>query len=951
MDHHFASSWLKSLSTKLDSLVEWTFAAGKKDAGTTHRNLFREFFSAPFQKTLALVDEKKKTEFLNNIERNLYKFEAQSQQFPLGCLCALLQHGKDAPQTQEKVGAWVDFLLCRLRGGGTQARETARDVMDTILSAQFRRFVPLMAEPLRDRLADGLGEQLPTLDEEVQKQVMEALPAIPVRIEKVVSACTDELNTWLQSAPRFPATPMCLANTLAKMEHPLVRFFTAVRDTSKKESFLVAVALALQGLRTRFRWMCMVEPELEAIGSELQRRLFYVEGQGPVMEMWLSSRLKKYNAEVTTRLHAVILSDVARREQLRDKIQALFPDRAPGDPESGWVPLDGPTRISDLLVTWLIANSAGFFCPRHTLMRETIAGLLRLFGGLFEVEPLSTRARLQLSPVQLPSAGVLAKAFPPQPPPPGGEPAPRIVSLPLIDVGGGVVPAVQSPAGVPPAAPLGLPGPLVLVQPAVPGAAAGTSAVGVSGLSAPMVLSAAAAAAVSNSIAAVAVTAAPEAKAPIELALAPVKPVGEVDNLVDLLLNEALDGVPSENRAKVLKVSQGVYRIGAKEVTLHTLSGRLFVYRVGDVVRHCPIKTMLQEEGVLPPDQPHAAHAGALSGTVLGATAVAAGAGQTVPVVSVGVADTSSVARIAQQAAQISAGVTTTTIAPVSQRALPFGQHKTDAQALMSKRVEAATRAMDASKQIVRRLINFEDDKFLRKLMKKGLQYDKQWQTSYEEYCTSRGLPRDANFKMLDKESIATFIERNMANSINQDWAKKIIHGDQAQDGGKKEKKNKKEKKDKDKKQKKDRKRKASDSSSSEDRAGATAESSNALALVPFAPEGTSPAPGAGRGHAEGLPGQGYPMEMGHMDMHHLDMGPALGLPMGGPLGIPQMPWGMGGIGGAGMPWGMPPPGMMGDVPGMPGMPPGAFEMPGEHRASAKKAKKDKEEKAKRSRK
>lgn len=469
--------------------MEWTFAAGKKDSGTTHRNLFREFFSAPFQKTLALVDEAKKTEFLGHIERNLYKFEAQAQQFPLGCLCALLEHGKDAPQTQEKVSAWVDFLLGRLRGA-PQNKAVADEVMEVVLSAQFQKFVPLMGEPLRDRLADGLGDHLGTLDEELRQKIMEAVPAVPLRVETLVATCTDELNKWLCSAPRFPGTPASLTETLAKMEHPLVKFFTAVKDTVTKESFLVAVALALQSLRTRFRWMCLVEPELEAVAAGLRQRLFFVEGQGPVMEMWLSSRLKRYNAEVASQAHNQLNSDPNRREVLKSRLQALFPEREPSDPSSGWVPLDGPTRVSETIVTWLKENAGSLSIPRHTLARETIAAVLNRFQGIFEIEAGCQRARMQLSKVVQPT-------FPPQPP--------------------GVA------AGA--------------------GAAAGCSAIVVP---------------------------------PPGGGIMVHKPPIETDNLVDLLLNEAMECADAEDRARVRKVSHGVYDFGNKEITFHVLSGRLF---------------------------------------------------------------------------------------------------------------------------------------------------------------------------------------------------------------------------------------------------------------------------------------------------------------------------------------------------------------------------------------
>merc|ERR1712187_361964 len=112
----------------------------------------------------------------------------------------------------------------------------------------------------------------------------------------------------------------------------------------------------------------------------------------------------------------------------------------------------------------------------------------------------------------------------------------------------------------------------------------------------------------------------------------------------------------------------------------------------------------------------------------------------------------------------------TTTATPAQQPSNPFGGQKPppqqkppDVQALMSKRVEAATRAMDVSKQIVRRSLDFQDDKRLRKVLKKGLEHDKAWQAAYREFCKSKGLSAESDHKALDKDSLATFIERNMA--------------------------------------------------------------------------------------------------------------------------------------------------------------------------------------------
>mmetsp|Transcript_54685 Transcript_54685/g.119196 ORF Transcript_54685/g.119196 Transcript_54685/m.119196 type:complete len:390 (+) Transcript_54685:21-1190(+) len=386
MTTHFATSWLQSLSNKLEGLACWSWASDKRGECGLHRNLFREFFSPNFQKTLGLVDEQKKTTFLSVVDRNLYKFDEGTQQFPLGCLCALLQHGKDSPRTQEKIATWADFLLHKLQSAPSPGMPSlVESVVEECLSAEFQKFVPIMEEPLRVRFADGLGYYLVRLPEAKQKQVVDSLPAVHERVDQLVTTCTKELNEWLKSAPRFPATPMLLADSLAKMDHPLVKFFTSMKDPTRKESFLVAVALALQGLRTRFRWMCLAEPDLERYGQELQRRLFTVEGQGPVMEMWLSSRLKKYNAEAAAAM-ARVLSDPSRVEQLRQRLLGMFPERAEGDPESGWVQLDGPSGLADALLSFLCEACQGFAIPQHTLARESVTTVLQRLGRGFEVD-------------------------------------------------------------------------------------------------------------------------------------------------------------------------------------------------------------------------------------------------------------------------------------------------------------------------------------------------------------------------------------------------------------------------------------------------------------------------------------------------------------------------------------------------------------------------------------
>jgi hypothetical protein len=231
------------------------------------------------------------------------------------------------------------------------------------------------------------------------------------------------------------------------------------------------------------------------------------------------------------------------------------------------------------------------------------------------------------------------------------------------------------------------------------------------------------------------------------------------NNLVDFLLNEALSGTSDEFRETVTKVNEGLYKFGDQEVTLHTQVGRLYVYRVGDQIRNMTIVDLLRELGVpLKPEVLNSSGPGAV--------------------------DTSAVSRMINQSAAIATGNSMT--AKPGSTSGPFGSKPststpepparvTDPQVLMQRRVEAAHKAMDVSKQIVRRSINFSDDKFMKKLVAKGLKHDKTWATAYSEYCVSKGVT-DQDPKKQDKDMISTFVERNLANSINQEWAQKIMY-------------------------------------------------------------------------------------------------------------------------------------------------------------------------------
>eukprot|EP00435_Cladocopium_sp_Y103_P071868 s317_g38.t1 len=317
---------------------------------------------------------------------------------------------------------------------------TAAEVAEECLSAPFQRLLPVMRAQLRDSLADGLGEHvLPHLDQALQKRLLDGLgvetpasgtpsgtPLLPERIEALVVKCTeelqhwvgleDELNSWFVSAPRFPATPLALADALARAEHPLLRFFTAVRQPQKKEAFLVAVALCLQSLRQRFSWMRITEPVLERLSHDLQNRLFFVQNKGPVMDFWFTDRMKKYNSEANARIAAIFAQPaVPKLEPLKALLLPLFPQNedGPGD----WLQVDSPSKVADVVLEWLVEGTS-IYLPPHCLWRDTLLSLLRRTGRWMEVDAQTGLVRLAAVSGGLPP-------LPPLPPPPPGAASPK----------------------------------------------------------------------------------------------------------------------------------------------------------------------------------------------------------------------------------------------------------------------------------------------------------------------------------------------------------------------------------------------------------------------------------------------------------------------------------------------------------------------------------------------
>mmetsp|Transcript_43145 Transcript_43145/g.99408 ORF Transcript_43145/g.99408 Transcript_43145/m.99408 type:complete len:762 (+) Transcript_43145:24-2309(+) len=726
MNNHFAASWLHSLSKKLEDLQESSWVTDKANGLTAHRNLFREFFSTQFQKTLGCVDAEKRVQFIRCIEKNLFKFEERTQQFPLGCLCALFEHGKESAQTKEKVEAWVGFFLSRLKilqmqvgVDETSVKAVLMEVVSECKAAHFQRFTGVMNKQLQDSLADAIGEHLRILPEDDLKVVFEELNFVCERVTRLVEESITELNDWQRTAPEYPSTPLALVDCFARLGHPLIMHYKRIKGTQTKETFLIAVALAFQTLGNKFHWMCKVEPDLVPMSLELQKTFFFRVLPGYVqpvniMESWLPKRRETYNSDFERHIYEL---DNTRIELLKNHLLPQFPPRVDGG-ASSWLPFFEPSALQDSILQWFSVNMKNVYCPRHTLYPKTISMLFRRLGRTFELDAEGRKVRL---------ADPRSSVMPPMPP--------------LPPTAGGAVPS-GTPQVVPP--------PLRLLP------------------EAPQVLS------VATILGA---TSPGPQKSPEADNTGPSMDAPEVDNLVDFLLHEALQAVPATMRTSVQKVSHGVYRFGAREVTFHTKNGHLFVYRVGDSVQHTPIKNFIEAELL---------HWSEEMPALIGPPAV----------------DKSAVEKIAAQSVQISTGGASlvTKVAPLS-GSMPFGINKPiapdDPETLSSKRVQATTHADELNRLAVRRLfaqLNFEDEATLRKLLSKGMKKDPEWDGAYTVFCKWHGVLPAAH-KTHSKEVISTFLEKHLVKYEKKDWVQKFMKSLTPEGAAKKAKKKDKVKK------------------------------------------------------------------------------------------------------------------------------------------------------------
>eukprot|EP00438_Fugacium_kawagutii_P021826 Skav232617 [mRNA] locus=scaffold1260:12482:32717:+ [translate_table: standard] len=165
---------------------------------------------------------------------------------------------------------------------------------------------------------------------------------------------------------------------------------------------------------------------------------------------------------------------------------------------------------------------------------------------------------------------------------------------------------------------------------------------------------------------------------------------------------------PKTTAAEVAEAAQKrlLDGLGVETPTTGTPSGQggNLLKGIGDSVQHKPIKTFLMEEGLLPSEDRGVAWWWGGSWNFHIETCRDIGTNQGVLPFGLG--------------------------RPVPPVVTPLPAP--DPQTLISKRVEAATRAADVAKQVLRRQIDFEDEEMLRKLVLKGVKSDKQWAAAYQ---------------------------------------------------------------------------------------------------------------------------------------------------------------------------------------------------------------------------
>jgi len=407
MNKNFAGPFLKKLSTKLGTLSERSDDQHQvandeeqKARLDTEKNLFAEFFKKSFVKTLSLVSEDIKEEFLSHLQSSAKKFTAHRQAL-LSVLVSVLTKGKEHDDTQAALDALAETTLKRL--------ETPSEVPATVEDMgheTFHRAVSSMSDKRREKFVDNSVSVLLRSDEKTQRLVLAAVPLLSDHVQADLGRRTTQLNEWLRNAPKYPATPLALCDILVDLrQSKLTSLFQGTNDAQKKERFLVALSLVIScvlALRAstlglyRLSWVTVAAPDMRVVALDLQTRFFVVEQKGNVLQLWLRSRLKQYN-ERASDLFVQLLNDQSCRDAVRQQIVALLPPRINVNQwDEAWIEID---RIEHLLIrriwdTLTPRLPKDVFLPEHTLARETMTKVLKSMPNAFELDADQKKVRL-----------------------------------------------------------------------------------------------------------------------------------------------------------------------------------------------------------------------------------------------------------------------------------------------------------------------------------------------------------------------------------------------------------------------------------------------------------------------------------------------------------------------------------------------------------------------------
>jgi len=384
MGESFPGSWVQQRTSQLLRLVPGQLARSDEDT------LADELLSAPFGRCFDYLSDARRVGFLQALKRSLPCFQHRHQ-YPLRVLCTALEFGRTSPEARRTVGQWVWALEVGLK-------QDPRAAVNEIQRSGFVRAVHLLDDSARMQLVGNVGAAIQNRTVDEQKQIC-SIPFLERTVDDVMTASASRLNGWLEVAPDLGGTATALCEQLRDLAHsPVLKLFVTQKDANRKERFLIAVALVLNALRQRFRWMVDSEPDLTDLSIQVRRKYFTVEGSD-VMDPWVHSRLQKYNERVSEVAGEIAFD--ALGEELRTMLRHAFPERQRDVPDDGWAPLaSGP--VGKALVEFF-GQRPDWAIPPHVLTVEAAGRVVTQLGG-FEVDGRFGRQSIGRASVAPPAA-------------------------------------------------------------------------------------------------------------------------------------------------------------------------------------------------------------------------------------------------------------------------------------------------------------------------------------------------------------------------------------------------------------------------------------------------------------------------------------------------------------------------------------------------------------------